>query len=49
MARKNSFQKAYVGIVLDMALALPMYANVKVFPCLAGGRIFTFLGARGLT
>lgn len=46
MARKNNFKKAYVGIVLDMALALPMYANVNVFPGLAGGRIFTFLGAR---
>lgn len=48
MAPKKSFRKAYVGIVMDMAFALPMYANVNVFPGLAGGRIFTFLGARGL-
>ncbi|VDR24301.1 Uncharacterised protein [Raoultella terrigena] len=32
MAPKKNFRKAFVGIVMDMALALPMYANVNVLP-----------------
>ncbi|HCT2146116.1 hypothetical protein [Klebsiella pneumoniae] len=45
MARKNSFKKAYVGIVLDMALAPLIYTNVNVYRGLLVGESLHLLAA----
>lgn len=43
MAPKKSFRKAYVGIVLDMALAPLIYTNVNVYRGLLVGESLHFL------